>query len=130
MIDFDQRRIDSATARAENAEAERDKAVAALEKLRSDVHWTMGRLKISDLFGHSKNDAPAAEHGYELPNSPQDDTARIEHINRFGRVGLCQGGLMIVVPWSPTGDEVVPDIYNIRHWLDLIRDEMKEEVEL
>ena len=102
--------------------ADRDKAREELEKVKQAVDWTMQHLKISDLFGTGSGEIPAAAQGW-LPGMSSDnsDTERLDWVNKHGRVMLGQNGFVICLPAHISGEATLPDIYNVRHIIDLSR---------
>lgn len=117
--------VELANARAQAAEKKQAEAEAKLAKVMADVEWTMKALRIADLFGSGHETSPAAAEGwlpglYDKP-AVAADAARLDWINQNGRIGRNNaGGLFITLP-GPQDDGEVPDIYNIRHILDLCR---------
>lgn len=111
--------------RAEESERAASKAKEELEKIKSAIQWTMGCLLISDIlmFNMVADEVPASADGFLPFNYCPEDTARIEWINKIGRTGANPNGFTIVLPCNVhnAGQESIPEIYNIRHIIDVAR---------
>lgn len=100
---------------------ERDQAAADLQKLRADVAWTMERLRIKDLFRMSTFEIPAAAEGWLPLDRDPEDTVRIEWLNKHARSGIGDDHWIISLPHRLTLQESMPEVYNVRHIIDLCR---------
>ncbi|MCC7374286.1 MAG: hypothetical protein IT581_06505 [Verrucomicrobiales bacterium] len=106
--------------------SERDQALKEIADLRRDAQWTMGHLKIADIFNTNPN-LPAAEEGW-LPLWKPDvegaDRKRLEFINTHGRVSLGSNVFVIALPIlrAFSDDATIPTPYNIRHIIDLCQE--------
>jgi hypothetical protein len=110
-------------ARMNQAIKERDAAVAELAKVKADVQWTMGKLLVRDVMYMRGEEVPAAAEGW-LPGWGQDpeDTARIAWLNEHGRLGFHEHNWLLAIPHSIVPqNESLPEIYNLRHIIDVSR---------
>ncbi|WP_050028966.1 hypothetical protein [Verrucomicrobium sp. BvORR034] len=102
---------------------ERDEALAALAKVKADVQWTMGQLLIRDIIYLKSDELPAAVEGW-LPGWGQDpeDTARIAWLNQHGRIKIHAHNWLLAIPHQMVfAEESIPDVYNLRHIIDISR---------
>lgn len=123
MITPDERRIAQLMTELDALQKERDAALKELADTKAAIDWTMGKLKICDLFRPPGSiDIPAAAEGWLPFGSDFQDTARLDWINQHGRVGVGQHNqFVIVLDSAHSGDDTLPEVYNIRHILDLCR---------
>jgi hypothetical protein len=115
---------DRAVRERDIAAQERDRAVAELAKVKADVQWTMGNLLVSDLLYYRSGDpdiGAAAQEGWLPLSYDPEDTARLEWINKHGRLGVSDHHITIALTHGLTLQERLPCPYNIRHWIDLLR---------
>jgi len=106
---------------ANEAKKERDEAVAELAKVKADIQWMMGKLMMRDIMFKCGEDLPCAADGYlEAMFADPKDAKRLDWINRHGRLGFHSHNLLIALPHMiDTNDATVPEIYTIRHFIDL-----------
>lgn len=106
-------------------ERERDLAVKELADLKASIAWTMDKLQIRDMFRAKSEieDIPASAEGWLPFTNDFQDTPRLEFINHHGRVGVGQHNQFVIVLPSkvPLMEETIPEIYNIRHIIDICR---------
>ncbi len=124
------RRIETAEALRDEAIRERDAALAELAKIKHDIQWTMGKLRIADIIMHTGSDE-SGEGRYRGPLTPDpEDTPRMDWFNRHGRVSLGNGSFCVAFDYqSDIENAEVPTPYNIRHLLDLCRKDLFAEPE-
>jgi hypothetical protein len=118
---MERQRIEAAEAREETAKRERDAAVAELEKVKSDIGWMMKHALIRDIIFQSEP-IPAGEKPYQM--QPDDeDTDRLRWLNENGRVSMGSGCFTLSFNHGggDIGSQTLPTPYNIRHLLDLCR---------
>lgn len=113
-------RMEKAIWKAQEAEKERDLAVAELAKVKSDVAWTMEKLRIKDLMFMRGTDISCAGEGWLPLNRDPKDTERIEWINSNCRIGVSNNHWLLSIPHNLNLDTAeLPTPYNIRHIIDL-----------
>lgn len=115
------------------ANRERDEAIEELNKTKAEIDWTMGKLRVNDLFRiRGSEEIPVASPDF-LPGlfSDPQDTDRVDYINKYGRVSAGQNGQWFFV--LDTGlhlgseqgnaelDAQFPDVFNFRHFVDVCR---------
>lgn len=106
---------------AMQARRERDAAVAELARVKADVAWTMGKLRIKDIMMMKGEDVACAGEGWLPFNYHPQDTELIEWINAHGRAGASDDHWLIAIPHHLTLQEHLPEPYNIRHIINLSR---------
>jgi hypothetical protein len=115
-------RADRAEAAAEDAKRAQLAAEKELAETKAAIAWTMGKLKIKDLFGarDSIQIGCAADGWLEGLTADPQDTKRIDFINKHGRLGIGQDNQFVfVLPSFVNIEEEIPAIYNARHFIDI-----------
>lgn len=114
-------RMEAAEQRAEEAQLQRDAAIEELANVKRHIGWMMEKTLIRDIIMQG-DPGPAGQPPYEmLPDT--EDTARLAWLNEHGRVSM--GDQCFVVAFNHGGGDIgnttFPTPYNIRHLLDLCR---------
>jgi len=111
-------RVAAAEARQALAEDRAAKAEAELSRVKAAVDWCMEKGLMRDLF-NSAHSIPFPEDKME---ADPEDTARLDYINKHGRTWLGTGCFCFALPHGGDVDSIqVPEIYNIRHIVDICR---------
>lgn len=115
--------LELANARADKAEFDMHAAQVELARIKAAMAWTLGKLRIADLFGSANETGPVAADGWlpGLYGAPEvaADCHRLDWINTHARVGALNSRDVFLVFPGPRLDGEVPDVFNIRHILDL-----------
>jgi hypothetical protein len=114
-------RLDRAEGLREQAEKERDAAIAEMEQVKADIGWTMRALRVRDLLFMRGEKAPASGEGWipHLFTDPRDGE-RLEWINQHGRVGGSNDHWLISIPHHiDLETATLPTPHNIRDIIDV-----------